>query len=297
MSLTVLGFSNANAQDQDTPFSFSASAGYEYDSNLNVEAIDTNANTGDNAVIFDASVGFEAIDEDNIGLNVGYNYYQSKHDDIVQFDMQIHGFNGDVRYSMAGFDYGLMYLYNSIKLGSDPFLKINTIRPNVGYLMGSNKVYLTAAYEYQKHNFQSINLQVRDATRGSISGKALFLFGNGRTLNVGYTYSDHDALDDAFSYKNNIINLSLKLPFDMMDREIIFRTGYKFSSKNYGIESLIFGDEERSDQRHTIRASIEVPIMKGLFGKFEYENINSISTLATVDYRENVTTASLGWKF
>ena len=82
----------ASAQETDNPFSLSVSAGYEFDSNLTVDAIDTTSNVGDEAFVFDATAGLELINTDEVGLSLGYDFYQSAHNDLDEFDMAIHGF-------------------------------------------------------------------------------------------------------------------------------------------------------------------------------------------------------------
>tara|TARA_R110002096_G_scaffold433579_1_gene652536 strand:- start:1169 stop:2098 length:930 start_codon:yes stop_codon:yes gene_type:complete len=288
---------SAKAADNDSPFSASAFAGYEYDSNITVDQIDSNSGLGDDALILEGAIGYAVVDNDDVRLNVGYDFYQSLHDDVTEFDLQIHGFNADTSYSIDDFDLGLMYMFNTIDLGSDPFLDIHSIRPSVGYMIDSKDIYLLASYEYQDQKFDSVSLEGRNAKKNSASVKGIVLMEEGRTFTATYTYSDHNANDDAYSYQGNMAGVSVKIPFDLTDNEAIFRGSYRFYHKNYGIESLIYDDEERTDKRHTFRTSVEVPIIHGFKGKLEYEYINSISTLAALDYNESVFTAGIGWEF
>ena len=285
------------AQEEDSPFSASVSAGLEYDSNITVDSIDSTSNVGDNAFVFDGSLGFDVVDNDDTNFSVGYDFYQSLHDDVDEFDLQIHGFNADVRRSIDRIDLGATYLFNTIKLGDESFLDMHTIRPSVGYLLSNNKVYLTGAYEYQDQSFKQVNLMGRDAIKHSGSLKALFLLGDGRTINTGYTYSRHNALNDGFSYDGQRLEASLKLPFDVANREVTFRGSYRYTIRNYDAESLQFDTEIREDRRHNLRTSLEIPLFSGFFTKVEYEYIDSNSTLASVDYTENITTVSVGWEF
>ena len=288
---------SAVAQEKDSPISLSVSAGYEIDSNLTVDAIDNTSDVGDQAFVFDATAGYDFIDNDKVGLSAGYDFYMNKHQDLDAFDMTIHGFNLDSRYSLDRTDFGVTYLYNTINLGGDAFMDMHTFRPNVGYLFPGNKVYLIAAYEYQKQNFKQENLMGRDANRNSGSLKALFLLGEGRTISAGYTYSDHDTVQRVYSYTGNTFDISLKLPLEVFERETVVRTGYRLQSRGYARASLLLDDEIRSDKRHTFSASWEVPIINGFTGKAEYENIKSNSTYEPVDYDENIWTFSIGWEF
>ena len=113
---------SAVAQEKNNPISLSVSAGYEIDSNLTVDAIDNTSDVGDQAFVFDATAGYDFIDNDKVGLSAGYDFYMNKHQDLDAFDMTIHGFNLDSRYSLDRTDFGVTYLYNTINLGGDAFM-------------------------------------------------------------------------------------------------------------------------------------------------------------------------------
>lgn len=289
---------SANAQDENNPLSLSVSAGYEYDSNLTVDAIDSNSDVGDSAFTFDVSANYDVIDEDDVGFSAGYNFFQTAHKEFDEFDMAIHGFNLDGRYTIDRIDLGATYMFNTIKLGGDAFLKMHTVRPNIGYLLDNNKVYLIGSYEYQKHEFEAFSLQGRDAKRHSIGAKSIFLLGDGRTATASYNWTDHNTSDPGYTYTGHTLDFGLKFPMDMFDRETTFRTGYRLQTKNYHIESRRYtGGVTRSDKRHTISASWEVPIVNGFFAKAEVEYIASNSNYVAVDYNETISTFSIGWEF
>jgi hypothetical protein len=287
----------SNAQE-DSPLSVSVSAGYEYDSNLTVDAIDSSSDAGDSSLVFDGSVNFDVFDTEEGGFSAGYNYFQTVHNEFDEFDMAIHGFNLDGRYTIDRIDLGTTYMFNTIKLGGEAFMNMHTMRPNIGYLMDNNKVYLIGSYEYQKQDFDAFSLRGRDAKRHSIGAKSIFLLGDGRTATASYDWTDHNTSDLGYSYTGHKIDFGLKLPIDMFDRETIFRTGYKFQTKDYQIASRRYTDgETRVDKRHTISASWQVPIVSGFYAKAEIEYIASNSNYSVVDYNETISTFSVGWEY
>lgn len=294
----LLTIQSANAQEEDNPFSFSASAGFENDSNLTVDTIDNNSEVGDTAFVFDASLGYEILDTDETGLSVGYDFYQSLHDEFDAFDMGIHSFNIDGRRTLGKFDFGATYMFNAIKLGGEAFMNMNVIRPNVGYLFDNNLIYLIGSYEFQKQSFETDALSVRDATRHSISAKSIFLLGEGRTVTTGYELSDHNTEDLGFSFTGHTFDAVLKLPFEFIDREATFRAGYRYQARNFLEESQSYNDgETRADRRHTYSASLQAPIVNNFYGKIEIEFINANSNFEVVDFDETITTFSIGWEY
>lgn len=288
----------AMAQDaeKDNPFSVSISGGYSNDSNLTVDAIDSNNQAGDTAFVFEGSAKFDAIDNDDMGFSVGYDFFQSSYNEFHQFDMAIHGFNADGRVTVGRVDYGATYMFNTINLGDSKFLDMHTIRPNVGYLLDNNLVYLLGAYEYQKQNFESI--PGRDATRHTGSAKAIFILGEGRTATAGYDWTDHNTNDPGFSFIGHTFDFSLRIPFEILEREATFRTGYRFQKRGFDEESRRYtGAGVRDDKRHTLTASIEVPITAGLFAGAEIEYMAAESNYAVVDFNQTISTVKLGWKY
>ncbi len=289
---------DASAQENDTPFNVSVSAGYEFDSNLTVDAIDSTSNVGDEAFVFDATLGLDLIDTDEVGFSVGYDFYQSAHNDLDEFDMAIHGFNADGRYSLDRVDLGGTFMYNTIKLGGENFMDMVTVQPNIGYLTGNNKVYLLGAYEYQKQTFKQFALRGRDAKRHSVSGKAIFILGGGSTATAGYEWTDHNTSDPGYAYTGHGIDLGLKVPVDFGSRETTLRGDYRFQDRSYGIASRRYNPgANRDDKRHSFSVSWQVPITNGFFAEAEYEYINSISNYEVVDYNESITTLKIGWEF
>lgn len=298
--LTLAGFIpllNGGVEAKELPLSLSFNLGLEHDSNLTIDSIDSNRNVGDSAIVFDGSIDYGIVDNDQFTLEVGYNYYGSFHFEVTDFDMQIHGITTDASYNFTNIDLGMSYVFNTVTLGGESFLNMHTFRPNVGYLLPSGSVYFMGAFEHQIQRFKEADLMVRDATKNSIVPKAIILLEGGKTITLGYRYSDHNAVDDAYSYQGHKFEFGVKLPFSFMDKTAKFRAGYSLTTKQYEPESLDYDDEIRFDKRHNFRASVEIPLMSGFHGKVEYEYINSNSTYETVDYDESIASVSIGWNF
>ncbi len=295
---SMLVISGATAQDIEPEFSLSASAGLEYDSNLTVDAIDTSSNIGDEAVVLDASAGVELVDNDQYGFSAGYDFFQTLHFDLDSFDMSIHSFNADGRYTVNDIDFGTTLMFNAIGLGGDSFLNITTVRPNVGYLMPNNKVYLTGTYEYQKHSFQQNAVLARNGNRNGLIASVLYIIGEGRTASASYQWTDHNTTDPGFSYTGSTIDISFRFPVQMSERETTVRAGYRYQSRGYDNASALYNNGTvRDDNRHRFTASWKVPISNGFFGEAEIEYLSSNSNYLPVDYSETITTVKLGWEY
>lgn len=280
---------------EELPLALYVEVGGEYDNNITVDDTDSNARRGDEKLRFRARVGLDVYDKNDTSLTARYSFFQSLHEDLTDFDLQIHGFSVRGKTKLGRANLGTTYRYDNISLGGSKFQDVHTIRPDIGLLI-ARKTYLTASYEFRKQSFDSLTLLERDAERHSIAAKVFFLLGKGKNITTGYTLSRHNARNDAFTYWGHTADVGLKLPLDEGARPKIFRLRYRYRQKDFSAITPSIG-EVRGDKRHTARAILELPFGQQFEGNIEYKYINAISNLAVVDYQSHTVRASLGWSF
>lgn len=287
---------------EEQPLQFEAEVGYRYDDNITVDQSDNNAAQGDSSFLIKGSLGLDIYDKNRDEVSARYSFSQSLHDDLDDFDLQIHGFSFRGKTRFGKVNTALDYRYNFITLGGDDFLEIHNIRPNIGWLV-AKKTYLTAAYEYRHLNFKDPLLEERDADRHAFASKVYYIFKKGANVTFGYKVSKHDAQVERLSYWGHTVDAGLKLPIKFAGADATYRLRYQYRQKDFtGVDPNLGNDpgvgEKRGDKRHTFRTSLRVPIgSKGLYSEVEYKYVNSNSNLASIDYNNNVVTFSLGWEF
>ncbi len=307
--LTVVGFllpaGAGNAQEEEAtpvetgpdelPLSLYVEVGGEYDNNITIDDTDSNSAQGDAKLRFRARVGLDVYDQNDTSLTARYSFFQSLHDDLTDFDLQIHGFSVRGKTKAGRANLGTTYRYDSISLAGSKFQDVHTIRPDIGLLI-AKKTYLTAYYEYRTQNFDDPLLQERNADRHSLSSKVYFLLGNGRNITAGYTVSRHKAQNDTFTFWGHTADTSLKLPLDSSELPNVFRLRYRYRQRDFSAETPSIG-AVRQDKRHTVRAIFEVPLGSSLEARAEYRYVNSDSNLAVVDFESHTVRGSIGWSF
>ncbi|MAU40403.1 MAG: hypothetical protein CMF31_02165 [Kordiimonas sp.] len=284
--------SPALAADDNSPLTLSLEIGAEYDDNVTVDANDQTSQQGDAIATLDGEIGYRFNLTNDVSLNANYSLSQSWHEDLSNFDMQIHTPSLGLKAKMGGLDLGLNYLYSHTRLDDDSFLDIHSVRPSVGGLV-TNKVYVIGAYEYQDKDFAGQT--ARDAKQHAGSVKAIYILGKGQTINAGYKLVKEDATAAEFDYWGHYFNIGLKTPLPLANIDATFRAKYRYYWRNYtGITPLI--GEERSDNRHRLRTSLEVPFANSMTATLHYEFTHAISNLASVDYDSHVVGLRLGWE-
>lgn len=279
--------------EENNPLSLSVEIGAEHESNITVDELDITSQLGDEAALLDGAIGYDIVDDGHMTLTAGYNFSQSLHLDLSEFDLQIHGASLEATTKVNDVDLGIAYRYSNIKLGSESFLVMHSIHPNFITMIGS-KLLMIGGYEYQKHEFQQVALRDRGADRHSVNAKVYFLLGKGRTLNMGYKISHHNTVASELVYWGHTFDLGLKFPIETVEGAK-FSTRYRYRQKDYSNITPSLG-ENRADKRHSIRARLEAPVFQRFTAKLQYEYMDSSSNLETLNYANHLITFTIGWE-
>lgn len=295
LTLAVAGMcsSTALAGDDADRFSLSIGGGAEYDSNITVDAQDLTTNEGDVAFLVEGDVGYKFGDTDTVEVEVGYDFYQSLHADLTDFDLQIHGLSLSASKEIGGIDVGGTYRFSHILLGGSSFLDIHSFNPTLGTLIG-NKVYVIAGYDYQNKDFDTVD--ARDADQHNFSVMGYYFFGSGRYVNLGYKLVKENADGAEFDYWGHYFDAGFKMPVELGLISPTWRVAYRYYRKDYSNVTPSIA-EERLDKRHDIRTSLTFPILDAVELKAQYRYLDAQSNLPSVDYKEHIVTGTATWSF
>ncbi len=291
-AITIGGISNAIAEE-DNPLYLTLEVGAEYDDNITVDAVDITSQKGDSAALFDGSIAYDFVNENDTSFELGYGFSQSLYFDLSEFDLQIHSASLTASSEINDVDFSIAYLYNNISLGSESFLEMHSFQTSFTTLVGT-KFLIIGGYEYQEQKFQQPLLLRRDGNRHSVNLKNYFLLGNGRTINVGYKLSRHNTLAAELVYWGHTFDIGFKLPVPVIDGAK-FKTRYRYLQKNYSNIDPTLG-EKRRDKRHAFRAGFEVPVTTQFTASLQYEYTDSKSNLIDLNYDNHLISFSVGWE-
>lgn len=295
ITIALFTISNLNALGQEAePLSLILEVGAEYDNNITVDALDLTSQQGDSSALFEGEIAYDFISNGESSFKARYNFSQSLHLDLSEFDLQTHAATLEASTSIQDIDLGISYSFYNIRLGSEDFLQMHIIRPSFTMML-NQKVLFIGAYEYLQQNFQQDDLRIRNSKRHSTDVKTYFLLGSGRTINLGYKISSNDALAPQLDYLGHIVTLGFKLPVEAIEGAK-FIARYRYNQKNYANITQVIG-EKRKDKRHSVRVALQAPFMGQFTARVQYEYTDSTSNLQTLIYSNNVISFNIEWAF
>lgn len=290
---------NAGAGGANKRWTLSGSIGIQSDDNVTTDETDTTSNQSDEAAVFEVSGTYQLLDESKVGvgLELGYDFFQSLYDTLTDFDLQSHTFSASAEREIEGFDTGLTYLYTRTFLGGDDFLALHNLSPTLGYAVTSIW-YVSLRYSYQNKDFISSDPRDADQHSGTFDNFLFFMQGKGY-LSLGYRAEGEDTEGDEFDYFGHFFHARLKTPIRLKPVEQwnpVLTLSYEYSKKDFSNVTASIGDK-REDTRTTIALGLSADLTERVFAKFDYEHIEAVSNLSSSDFDENVVTFSLGARF
>lgn len=270
----------------ESPLSLSASVGVEYDDNISVSALDTTTGQSDEAFVLDFSASYLAIESENTELELVYDLYQSKHDTLSDFDLQIHTLSAFGSWETDDIDLGLYYSYSMVDLGNEDLYESHSLTPSLGFSLAESW-YNRLSYSLVSKDFDSAS--ERNANQNSISADNYYFFmDNSAFVSLGARLEVEDAKDDELDYQAIYLKTAISIPFYYNNEKLIDLKGkYERYWRDYDNVSLSIG-KKRDDNQDLIGLEFIKPINESFDVVLDYEYTNTRSNLASVDAEENV---------
>lgn len=279
----------------ESPLSLSASLGLEYDDNITVSALDTATGQSDEAVVLDFSASYLALESENAELELVYDLYQSKHDSLSDFDLQIHTLSAFGSWEINEKDLGLYYSYSTVDLGSDDLYNSHSLTPSVAFAAADNW-YNQISYSLVLKNFDSAS--ERDATQNSISTDNYYFFMDSTAYtSIGAKLEKENADDNELDYQALYLKAAISIPVSYEGEQIAkFKGKYQRYWRDYDNITDSIG-EKREDDQDLIGLTLIKPIDDRFDVVLNYEYTNTRSNLSSVDAEGNVITLSVAADF
>jgi len=289
IAVVTLVSSSAFAEGELT---FSATAGLEYDDNISVTALDQSTDESDVAAVFDFSAGYSAIKTTDTELELTYDFYQSLHETLDDFDLQIHTFSALGSWAIGDYDAGLSYGYSQIYLGGSELYNSHTVTPSIGFI-GTENWYHLISYAYQDKDFDSTS--GRDAKQQAISLDSFYFFMDNKAhLLFGIRAEDENTKDAELDYQSTIVKAGLSAP--LMDTDLTIKANYQHYWRDYDNTTASIA-EKRDDEQDLINIDLIKPIGEEMSVKLSYEYTDTDSNLPSADYSGNVASISFNMDF
>ena len=198
-------------------------------------------------------------------LSVGYDFYQSFHNNLHQFDLQDNGPNAQIATQVGRVRLALLGRYDYYLLDGQSFLQEATALPWVTVALGSlgrSEVF----YRMARRDYKQRSFSVRDDFNHAAGGRQFFYLGSpDQYLSIGYQFDDEDPVMNnvqaqGFGYDGNEVNAGIgwSLPLDAT-----VEASYAYRHEHYPAESAS-PDFTAGNRRHDDENLVVVALRKQL---------------------------------
>jgi tetratricopeptide (TPR) repeat protein len=268
----------------ERPWSLSAAAGLAYESKVVRVEVDRVDDSGDGSAQLELGGGYETDLGRGVGLDVGYDFFQSLYFHKTEFDFQSHAFRGAFSKEVAAVDTALGYVYSLNTLDGARFLDFHEVRASGGGVV-TDWWYTSVTPAYRAKRFDDPTDRARDADTFEIGLLQLFPVGDGwrRYALVGLDLEREDTEGAQFDYRGLRFQMALHLPVNVFEREVPIDVRYRFWRRDYLNPGGADDGGKRDDRIHDVRGRIEVPLAGpvSLIAEYQYEDYGS--NLSSVD--------------
>jgi tetratricopeptide (TPR) repeat protein len=294
------------------PYRLYAGLAFEYDSNVALAPDDDiAANTlgvsdeDDGRAVITAGGQFLAAATSNFHLSLGYDFLQTLHFDLDEFNVQTHRIGGQGEYFWGPVSLGLAAGYEHSFLDDESLLDGGTVLPWIrvdeGALGYSEFYYRMRARDYTLSPYSP----QRDSVNHAVGARQFFSLGSrDRNIIVGYRYDNDiamsprvpigpnfdDPLGNQWDYSGHQFEAGLGWAFDEDLRAAMV---YAYKLENYSEASATpLTTDGRDDDEHQVITRIEKRVHEYIWVAASYIFVANESDQSAYDYTRHIT--SLG---
>lgn len=268
-------FLTALGQQEHRPYQLYGGVGFQYDTNV-ILAPSGNAGAAqdvlgisqqsDGRTVFTVGGTVVPWQTDKVALSVGYDFFQSVHFSLHEFDLQDDGPSLQLAGEIAGVRLGLLGRYDYYLLGSQSFLQQATAFPWLSVPLGElGRTDLW--FDVKRRDYKQRSYSIRDAFHYTLAVQQFFYIGSSsRYLLLGYQYDREDpvvsqrlvqeaeftqAAAESFGYDSDQIDLGIG---STLPAEVTVELTYSFRHEVYDSTSRMFtpSGNRRRDGDHVV---------------------------------------------
>lgn len=286
--------------------------GFQYDSNVIIApSNDADANEaltelgisrqGDGSAVILAGGTYVPWRTDTAELSVGYEFYQSLHFTLHEFNIQDHRPRAQVLVNAGPVQIGLEGRYDYYFLDTDSFLsEVNGLPwveiPEADF--GRAEVY----YRIRHRNFVKQSYSLRDGLNNAVGGRQFFYLGApDRYVSVGYQFDSEDpsktSLDaKKFAYDGNqvAVGVGWTLPF-----AVAAEGAFTYRNEQYDSASENFtpNDGRRTDDDYEFVVALRKQLNEFLGVNVAYDGTINSSNKTEFDYDRHMVSVGVDARF
>ena len=284
------------------PWEIHATTGIEYDSNVtlapDLQAVSGGKSRRDMAFVLAAGGSYDALRRQNALVRLEYDFYQTVHPRVGDFDFESHNVRGTASYELhpalwAGVQGG----YEHYLLGSESYLSEPFVIPFLSLLeRGWGLTQLT--YRHGQETFLSQPFHdVRDGPIDDL-GLAQTLYLGPRRLTLGYQFESERPTRSAgndYRLRSNGGYVAVGLPAWWLTAIDVM---YLYRADHYtDLNSFTGFTKRRQDSVHYLYAAVSRPIAQHVSATIAYYGTFNGSNIELFDYQRSVVSTFLTFTF
>jgi len=269
-------FLTALGQHERRSYQLYAGVGFQYDTNVILapsgdaaaaEDILGVSQQSDGRTVFTAGGSVVPWQTDYMALSLGYDFFQSVHFSLHQFDLQDNGPSLQLAGEIAGVRLGVLGRYDYYLLGSQSFLQQATAFPWLSVPTGKfGRTELS--FDVIRRDYKQRSYSIRDAFHYTFGVRQfLYLGSSNRYLSLGYQYDREDpvisqrlvqedefteAAAQSFAYDSDQVDVGIGTT---LPAEVTLELTYSFRHEVYDGDSSMFNppsDSRRRDNENVV---------------------------------------------
>ncbi len=296
------GFLLSLQKREHVPYRLRGSIGFEYDSNVILAPDDqvlkqragvSNQEDGRFSV---AAGGTYAWRLEPVRIAASYDFYQSLHFDLHEFNLQDHRPAIELSTRRGPVEMGVLGEYNFYLKETSSFLQEGIAMPWLAVNAGDfGRTELS--YRMRRRDFLDDQFEIRDAFNHAGAVRQIVYLGPGqRYVSLGYRFDVDDPVDggdaQAFAYFANEVNTGIgwELPF-----EVLGQASYAFRHETYRAKSSIYTDspDARRDNEHDIVVALSRSLCESVSVSTGYSGTINNSNAAAFEYDRHIASVAL----
>ena len=295
------------SQVEPPPYLLYGAVGFQYDTNVVVAPSDNALKTqfgishqSDGRAVINAGAIVSPWQTDRAELSLGYDFYQSLHFELHQFNIEDHRPSVQLLLHTDPVQFGILGQYNYYFLETDSFLQEGIALPWIAIPLG--RVGRTEFfYRMRRRDFFTQVFRIRDAFNHAVGVQQFFYLDTpNHYVHVGYQFDRDDPIHNdvtskEFAYNGNQIDTGITWTFPW---DISTDGGYSFRHERYDDESAVSNNGTiRRDDEHqfiftiTKRLTEHLDLTTGYFATINNSNDKSF------DYDRQIGSLSLEARF
>ena len=227
-----------------------------------------------------------------------YDFHQTLHDQIDDFDLQAHRPRLEVAWNATDdLELGLEGGYNWYRLGGDDYLRQLYARPFAAFFTGTSG-YTEVFYEFTDQNYRADFFDpIRDGTLQEAGVRHYVMIQQFRRyLHFGYRYSEDDpdsADGNDFEVAAHQLDIGYHFP---LRKKAFVEIGYAYRNEDYRFPiSTDPQNRMRDDDIHELRIRYSQPLTSFLTLNLEHLSRINNSSIEDFEYRRHI--GSLTFEF